>query len=119
MFVARNAAAITDNFGHFWMVRDAQPIEPGAGFLRSLVPTVSAATGAFGLFVAFGVAQSGIAVFGRCLEQHWIYSGGSEESEAGCCVVDGFRHVDCYHLVLPGQRCIFVRAAFFADSECA
>src|SRR5450432_2142290 len=53
VFVARNAAAIADNFGHFWMVRDAQPIEPGAGFLRSLVPTVSAATGAFGLFVAF------------------------------------------------------------------
>src|SRR5450631_2198852 len=59
VFVARNAAAIADNFGHFWMVGDAQPIEPGAGFLRSLVPTVSAATGAFGLFVAFGVAQVG------------------------------------------------------------
>jgi basic amino acid/polyamine antiporter, APA family len=59
VFVARNAAAISDNFGHFWAVRDAQPIEPGANFLRSLIPTVTAASGAFGLFVAFGVSQVG------------------------------------------------------------
>src|ERR1700682_3632067 len=59
LFVARNHAAITENFGHFWEVRNAQPIEPGANFLRGLVPTVTAATGAFGVFVAFGVAQVG------------------------------------------------------------
>jgi APA family basic amino acid/polyamine antiporter len=59
VFVARNAAAISDNFGHFWAVRDAQPIEPGANFLRSFIPTVTAASGAFGLFVAFGVSQVG------------------------------------------------------------
>src|SRR5277367_5963397 len=59
VFVARNAAAIADNFSHFWQVRDAQPIEPGANFLKSLLPTVSAASGFFGLVVAFGVAQVG------------------------------------------------------------
>jgi APA family basic amino acid/polyamine antiporter len=59
VFVARNAGAISDNFTHLWAVRDAQPIEPGASFLRGLVPTVTAASGAFGLFVAFGVAQVG------------------------------------------------------------
>lgn len=59
VFVARNAAAITDNFSHFWAVRGAQPIEPGADFLRRLLPTVTAASGAFGIFVAFGVAQVG------------------------------------------------------------
>jgi APA family basic amino acid/polyamine antiporter len=59
IFVARNAAAISDNFSHLWAVRGAQPIEPGANFLRGLVPTVTAASGAFGLFVAFGVAQVG------------------------------------------------------------
>src|SRR6266852_3368168 len=59
VFVARNAGAIADNFSHLWAVRGAQPIEPGANFLRSLVPTVTAAGGAFGLFVAFGVAQVG------------------------------------------------------------
>jgi APA family basic amino acid/polyamine antiporter len=59
IFVGRNAAAIADNFGHMWAVRGAQPIEPGANFLRSMIPTVTAATGAFGLFVAFGVAQVG------------------------------------------------------------
>jgi APA family basic amino acid/polyamine antiporter len=59
VFVARNAAAIEDNFSHFWQVRGAQPIEPGANFLKSLLPTVSAASGWFGLLVAFGVAQVG------------------------------------------------------------
>src|SRR5712664_1080733 len=59
IFVGRNAGAITENFSHFWTIRNAQPIEPGANFLRSFVPIVSAASGAFGLFVAFGVAQVG------------------------------------------------------------
>jgi APA family basic amino acid/polyamine antiporter len=59
VFVARNSAAIADNFTHLWAIRGAQPIEPGAGFLRSLLPTVTAASGWFGLLVAFGVAQVG------------------------------------------------------------
>ena len=59
VFVGRNHAAIADNFSHFWAVRNAQPIEPGANFLRGLIPTVTAASGFFGLFVAYGVAQVG------------------------------------------------------------
>src|SRR5712664_1799936 len=59
IFVVRNAGAITENFSHFWTIRNAQPIEPGANFLRNFVPTITAASGAFGLFVAFGVAQVG------------------------------------------------------------
>jgi len=59
VFIGRNAAAISDNFGHFWAVRGAQSLEPGANFLRGLVPTVTAASDAFGLFVAYGVAQVG------------------------------------------------------------
>jgi basic amino acid/polyamine antiporter, APA family len=59
IFVGRNAGAMIENFGHFWQIRNAQPIEPGANFLRSFVPTITAASGAFGLFVAFGVAQVG------------------------------------------------------------
>jgi basic amino acid/polyamine antiporter, APA family len=59
VFVARNSAAISDNFSHLWAVRGAQQIEPGANFLRGFIPVVTAATGAFGLFVAFGVAQVG------------------------------------------------------------
>jgi basic amino acid/polyamine antiporter, APA family len=59
VFVGRNAAAISENLSHLWAIRGAQPIEPGANFLRGLVPTVTAATGAFGLFVAYGVAQVG------------------------------------------------------------
>jgi APA family basic amino acid/polyamine antiporter len=59
VFVARNSAAITDNFSNLWAIRGAQPIEAGAGFLRNLLPTVTAASGWFGLLVAFGVAQVG------------------------------------------------------------
>src|SRR5712672_3491067 len=59
IFVGRNAGAMIENFGHFWTIRNAQTIEPGANFLRSFVPTMTAASGAFGLFVAFGVAQVG------------------------------------------------------------
>jgi basic amino acid/polyamine antiporter, APA family len=62
VFVARNAGAIADNFSHFWAVRGAQTIEPGIKFtdyLTGLLPSVNAASGAWGLFVAFGVAQVG------------------------------------------------------------
>jgi basic amino acid/polyamine antiporter, APA family len=59
VFVGRNATAISDNFSHFWAIRGAEAIAPGADFLRGWVPTITAASGAFGLFVAFGVAQVG------------------------------------------------------------
>src|SRR5712692_2579895 len=59
VFVGRNAAAISENFSHLWAIRGAQPLEPGASFLRGFLPTVTAASGAFGLFVAYGVAQVG------------------------------------------------------------
>src|ERR1700737_592162 len=53
VFIGRNAAAISDNFSHLWAVRGAEPIEPGASFLHGFVPTLSAASGAFGPFVAY------------------------------------------------------------------
>ena len=59
IFVGRNAGAISENFSHFWTIRNPQTLEPGASFLKSFVPTLSAASGAFGLFVAYGVAQVG------------------------------------------------------------
>ena len=59
VFVARNHAAIADNFTNLWAIRDAQPIEPGANFLRGLVPTLTAASGWFGLLLALAVAQVG------------------------------------------------------------
>jgi len=59
LFVGRNAAAIADNFHHFWLVRGAQTLRPGADFLKTYVPALTAASGAFGLFVAFAVAQVG------------------------------------------------------------
>jgi basic amino acid/polyamine antiporter, APA family len=59
IFVGRNAGAISENFSHLWALHNPQTLEPGASFLKSFVPTITAASGAFGLFVAFGVAQVG------------------------------------------------------------
>ncbi len=59
LFVARNATAIADNFSHFWTIRGAQPIVPGTNFLKSLLPTVTAASGWYGLLLALAVAQVG------------------------------------------------------------
>jgi len=59
IFVGRNHAAIADNFSHFWTIRGAEPIEPGANFLRGWVPSVTVSRGFFGIIVAFAVAQTG------------------------------------------------------------
>src|SRR5579885_3019238 len=59
VLVARNPAAIADNFSHLWAIRGAREIEPGVGFLHGIVPTVTAGSGWFGLFVALGAAQVG------------------------------------------------------------
>ena len=55
----RNAAAVQANFSDLWAFQGAQTIQPGADFLRGLLPAVSAAAGAFGILVAYGVAQVG------------------------------------------------------------
>ena len=59
IFVGRNAGAITENFSHLWVLHNPETLEPGANFLKRFVPTISASSGAFGLLVAFGVAQVG------------------------------------------------------------
>src|SRR5580693_4630255 len=59
VFVGRNASAIADNFSHLWAIRGAQTIEPGVGFLRGLLPTVTAGSGWYGLLLALAVAQVG------------------------------------------------------------
>jgi basic amino acid/polyamine antiporter, APA family len=59
IFVARNASAIADNFSHLWTVRGANTIEPGAGFLKSILPTANATGGWYGLLLALAVAQVG------------------------------------------------------------
>src|SRR5258707_15721129 len=59
VFVARNATAIADNFSHLWAIREAQTIEPGVGFLRGLLPTVTAGRGWEGVLLGLAVAQGG------------------------------------------------------------
>jgi basic amino acid/polyamine antiporter, APA family len=59
VFVGRNAAAVSANFSSIWANQGSLTIQPGADFLRGLIPVTSAAAGAFGIFIAFGVAQVG------------------------------------------------------------
>ena len=59
IFVARNASAIADNFTHLWAIRGANVISPGVGFLRGILPTVTAGSGWYGLLLALAVAQVG------------------------------------------------------------
>src|SRR6201982_167675 len=59
VFWGGNHAAIADNFSNFWTVRNAVAIDPGANFFKAWFPTLTAASGFFGLVVAFGVSQVG------------------------------------------------------------
>jgi basic amino acid/polyamine antiporter, APA family len=59
IFLGRNAAAIHANFSDMWALHDPRTIEPGANWLKSFIPSVTAAAGAFGLLIAFGVSQVG------------------------------------------------------------
>ena len=59
VFLGRNAAAIHANFRGLWELHDPQTIQPGAAWMKSFIPSVTAASGAFGLLIAFGVSQVG------------------------------------------------------------
>ena len=59
ILVGRNAEAIATNFRDLWTPHGAQLIQPGAGAFSAFLPVVSAASGAFGLLIAFCVAQVG------------------------------------------------------------
>jgi APA family basic amino acid/polyamine antiporter len=55
ILVGRNADVVAANFGNLWTPQDAVTIQPGLSGL----PVTAATAGAFGLFVAFCVAQVG------------------------------------------------------------
>ena len=55
LLLARNPEAMKANFSDFWTPRGVTPVRPDL----SIIGTVSAAGGVFGLFVAFCVAQVG------------------------------------------------------------
>jgi APA family basic amino acid/polyamine antiporter len=59
VLTGRNIDAIRANFSHPWAVQGAITLNPGADFLRGLVPSFTASAGLVGLLVALGVAQAG------------------------------------------------------------
>jgi APA family basic amino acid/polyamine antiporter len=59
ILIGRNESAVQANFSSIWALHDPQMIEPGAQWLKSFMPAVTAASGVFGFVMAFGVAQVG------------------------------------------------------------
>src|SRR5579872_983972 len=59
IFLGRNAEAIHANFSGLWTLHDPQTIQPGADWMKSFIPSITAASGTFGLIIAFGVSQVG------------------------------------------------------------
>jgi APA family basic amino acid/polyamine antiporter len=59
IFIGRNAEALHANFGNIWALHDPRTIEPGANWMKSFIPSVTAASGIFGLLIAYGVSQVG------------------------------------------------------------
>jgi basic amino acid/polyamine antiporter, APA family len=59
LFLGHNAQAIRSNFSNVWALHDPRVIEPGANWMKSFIPSVTAASGLFGLLIAFGVSQVG------------------------------------------------------------
>lgn len=55
LLVGYNTGAVSANFGDFWTPQNAAPITPDFSFVSPVVAT----SGAFGLFIAFCVAQVG------------------------------------------------------------
>jgi len=55
LFIGRHSEAIHANFTDWWTPREVTSVKPNLAF----VPTVTAAAGALGLFIAFCVAQVG------------------------------------------------------------
>lgn len=66
IIIGKSSGTIAYNFSHPWAIREARLIEPTVNFLNRLVPSVSAATGAFGVFVAFAAAQTGSLFSAEC-----------------------------------------------------
>jgi APA family basic amino acid/polyamine antiporter len=55
LFLARNSEVLRANFSDLWTPHGVSPVKPDLSF----IPTVVATSGAFGLFIAFCVAQVG------------------------------------------------------------
>jgi APA family basic amino acid/polyamine antiporter len=71
LFIGRNAGVIKANFGDLWTPRGVDPIKPDFSF----IPTVTATSGAFGLFIAFCVAQVG-SLFSSDAWNNITFTGG-------------------------------------------
>ena len=119
IFVGRNAAAISDNFCHFWAIRGAQPIEPGANFLRSMIPTVTAASGAFGLFVAFGVAQVGSLFSADAWNNIGFTAAEVKNPKRDVALSMAFGTMIVITLYCLANLAYLCALPSFADSECA
>ena len=113
LLLARNAEVIRANFSDLWTPQGVTPVKPDL----SILATVSATGGAFGLFVAFCVAQVG-SLFSSDAWNNITFTAGEVKgappqypSLAGCGHRPG-------HPPLPaGQRRLPLPAAAGQDPE--
>jgi len=96
------AGPYRENFSHFWTIRNGSVLEPGANFLRSFVPAVTAASGAFAVFVAFGLCRKLVRCFLRSVEHIGFHCGGSIRTRSADVALSmAFGTISVIHAVLP------------------
>ncbi len=113
----RNAAAIQANFSHLWAVQGGQVIEPGAGFLRRWLPSVSVSSGLWGLLVAYGVAQVGSLFSADAWNNITFTAGEVKNPRRDVPISLALRHRDRDHAVLPGQYRLSEHASPVANPD--
>ncbi len=105
VFAGRNAAAIQANFSSLWAIHDPQTIEPGADWLKSFIPSLTAASGAFGLLIAFGVSQVG-SLFSADAWNNITFTAGEVKNPRRDVPISGCAN----GLILAGARVYYAMA---------
>ena len=117
IFLGRNAAAIHANFSGLWTLHDPQTIEPGADWMKSFIPSVTAASGAFGLLIAFGVSQVGSLFSADAWNNITFTAGEVKNPRRDIPVSLAVGTADRHHALFSGQRGLSFDAHAAPDSD--
>jgi len=83
------------------------------------VPTITAASGAFGLFVAYGVAQVGSLFSADAWNNIGFTAAEVKNPKRDVALSDGVWHHHRDHAVLSGESGVPLHAAARADPNCS
>ena len=118
VFLGRNAEAIHANFSGIWTLHDPQVIEPGAGWMKSFIPAVTAASGVFGLLIAYGVGQVG-SLFSADAWNNITFTAGEVKNPKRHPDFTRGGHGNCHHAVFPREPGISFHAHAPSNSNSA